>query len=204
VTSERASHREEALAEWREVGGRFGELCRAVPADRWDAPAPVAGWVARDVVRHLVEWLPPFLAGGAGVQIAPGPAVDDDPVGAWQRFADQVEAVLADPASEELVLRNPHIGEVPLPRAVSQFFTADVFQHTWDLARAAGQDDTLDPERCARMLEGMQPLDELLRASGQYGPRVPVPDDADVQSRLLGFIGRDPSWRPPAVPTLNP
>lgn len=30
---------------------------------------------------------------------------------------------------------------------------------------------------------------------GQYGPAVPVPDGADVQARLLGFIGRDPSAR---------
>ena len=42
----------------------------------------------------------------------------------------------------------------------------------------------------------MQPIDELLRTSGQYGPRVPVPDDAPAQDRMLGFIGRDPAWRP--------
>jgi hypothetical protein len=38
----------------------------------------------------------------------------------------------------------------------------------------------------------MEPLDELLRQSGQYGPKVEVPADADVQSRMLAFIGRDP------------
>lgn len=42
------------------------------------------------------------------------------------------------------------------------------------------------------MLAGMEPLDELLRSSGQYGPRVPVPDDADPQTKLLAFIGRGP------------
>jgi len=25
-----------------------------------------------------------------------------------------------------------------------------------------------------------------------------VPDDADAQTRLLGFIGRDPNWTPEA------
>jgi len=42
------------------------------------------------------------------------------------------------------------------------------------------------------MLEGMLPMDEALRRSGQYGPRIQVADDADVQTRLLAFIGRTP------------
>jgi hypothetical protein len=42
----------------------------------------------------------------------------------------------------------------------------------------------------------MQPLDELLRTSGQYGPRVPVPEHARAQDQLVAFIGRDPAWRP--------
>jgi hypothetical protein len=42
------------------------------------------------------------------------------------------------------------------------------------------------------MFEGMLPMDEMLRQSGQYGPRVAVADDADVQTQLLAFIGRTP------------
>ena len=38
-----------------------------------------------------------------------------------------------------------------------------------------------------------------MRGSGQYGARVEVPDDADMQTRMLGFIGRDPEWKPPHV-----
>jgi hypothetical protein len=38
----------------------------------------------------------------------------------------------------------------------------------------------------------MEPLDDLLRSSGQYGPRVAVPDDADEQTRLIAFTGRRP------------
>jgi len=37
-------------------------------------------------------------------------------------------------------------------------------------------------------------MDEILRSSGQFGPRVQVRDDADAQTRLVGFIGRDPEW----------
>jgi uncharacterized protein (TIGR03086 family) len=64
--------------------------------------------------------------------------------------------------------------------------------HTWDLARATGQDEHLDADRCAAVLEGMLPMDEVLRGSGQFGPRVEVAADADVQARLLAFIGRTP------------
>ena len=183
-------------AEFSTVAGRFGEVVHGVTDDGWDAPAPVDGWVARDVVRHLVEWFPGFLAGGSDVVLPAVGSVDVDPVGTWDAFAASVQAVLDDPTTAERSFTNPHTGDLPLAAAISQFFSADVFLHTWDLARATGQDDTLDPDRCQMMVEGMAPYDDLLRSSGQYGPKVPVPDDADPQTRLLGFIGRDPSWTP--------
>ena len=40
------------------------------------------------------------------------------------------------------------------------------------------------------MLAGMQPMDEMLRQSGHFGPRVEVPTDADDQTRLIAFTGR--------------
>ncbi len=70
--------------------------------------------------------------------------------------------------------------------------TNDIFMHTWDLARAAGLDETLDPDEVHRLFVGMEPMDQMLRESGQYGPRVPVPDDADEQTKLIAFIGRQP------------
>jgi uncharacterized protein (TIGR03086 family) len=183
-------------AEHRLVAGRFTELVRGARPDVWDQPSPVEAWRARDVVDHLVGWLPGFLEAGAGVRLPPGPSAEDDPVAAWQVHVDAVQALLDEPGTHDLVMRNPHIGELPLDEAIDRFYTGDVFLHTWDLARATGQDATLDAERCAVMLAGMEPLDEVLRQSGQYGPRIPVGDDADVQDRLIGFIGRDPGWRP--------
>ena len=43
-----------------------------------------------------------------------------------------------------------------------------------------------------RFVDAMEPMDELLRQSGQYGPRVPVTDDADEQTRMIAFVGRQP------------
>jgi uncharacterized protein (TIGR03086 family) len=148
--------------------------------------------VARDVVRHLVEWFPAFLQGASGITLPVGPSVDDDPLGAWRTQADAVQELLDNSDVADGVHDLPHIGRMPLGQAIDMIYTNDVFMHQWDLARATGQDETLDPDKCAVMLEGMLPMDEVLRQSGQYGPRVLVPDDADVQTKLLAFIGRTP------------
>jgi len=171
------------------VAAAFTQRVVGVPDGRWDDPAPVEGWRARDVVGHLVTWFPGFLEAGSDVRLPSGD-VEVDPVKAWLAQRDAVQALLDDPATAGKVLTNPHLGEVPLPEAVDRFYTADVFMHTWDLARATGQDETLDEDMCRELYDGMLPMDAMLRASGQYGERQPVPDDADVQTKLMGFIGR--------------
>ena len=177
--------------EHRSIAGTFTDRVRGVPAGAWDNQSPVPEWKARDVVRHLVEWFPPFLETGSGIVLPAVPSVDDDPVGAWERHADNVQRVLDDPANDGRTFSHRHIPEMPIGPAISQFYTADVFMHTWDLARATDQEERLDSERCRELYEGMLPLDEMLRASGQYGPKVAVPDDADWQTKMLAFIGRN-------------
>jgi uncharacterized protein (TIGR03086 family) len=176
----------------RRIAAAFTATVEGTAPTAWDDPAPPEGWVARDVVRHLVEWFPAFLQGSTGIMLPAGPSVDDDPVGAWRNQTGAVQALLDDPGAAEREHDFPHLGRMTLGHAVDMIYTGDVFLHRWDLARATGQDETLDPATCAQMLEGMLPMDEVLRQSGQFGPRVEVPDDADVQTKLLAFIGRTP------------
>jgi uncharacterized protein (TIGR03086 family) len=177
-----------------DIAGRFlGVARQASPAD-WESPSPVDGWTARDVVGHLVEWFAGFLSSGAGVDL-PEVKVAEDPVRAWVTRTADIQALLEDPGGR--MLRNPHIGEMALADAIHQFYTLDVFMHTWDLARAIGVEPGLDPARCEAFLAGAEPFEEAMRSSGQYGPRVQVPDTASAEDRLVGFIGRDPAWRRP-------
>lgn len=175
---------------YRWIAAEFTARAQAVPDGAWDNPAPCEGWLARDVVRHLVEWIPAFWAGN-GIVLPQASGVDDDPAAAWQRLSDAVQALLDDPerASEEKDMR---MGRMTVEQAMDMICTNDVFLHTWDLARATGLDERLDPDEVHRMYEGMLPMDELLRTSGHYGPRVEVPPDADEQTKLLAFIGRRP------------
>lgn len=182
---------EDPAARHEAVAGAFGHLVGGTRD--WSAPAPVAGWTARDVVGHLVGWFPGFLAGG-GVDLAPGPAVEDDPVAAWQHQADGVRALLEERGEEPFT--HPRAGIHRLADAIDRFYTADVFMHSWDLARATGQHIDLDEDFAAALLAGMRQMEEVLRGSGQYGPPVPVAADASIVEVLMGFIGRDPAWTP--------
>ena len=83
-------------------------------------------------------------------------------------------------------------GRFSFEDAVDMFITGDVLLHTWDLARATGQDESLDADEVHRMFVGMEPFDDVLRSSGHYGPRVEVPADADEQTKLIAFTGRRP------------
>ena len=176
---------------YRRIADRFTETVRAVPEGAWDNPAPPEGWVARDVVGHLVAWLPAFFFDTWGIHARPAPMVDDDPVAAWEAVDRASRAAFDDPevAGAE---RETRMGRSTFAQTFDMIGTTDVFLHTWDLARATGLDETLDPDEVHALLVGMEPYDELLRQSGQYGPRVAVPDDADEQSRLIAFIGRRP------------
>jgi uncharacterized protein (TIGR03086 family) len=170
----------------------FTQRVEAVPAGSWARPSPCKGWLARDVVRHLVEWVPAFFADAGGPSLPSTCSPDVDPVGAWRELNTAIQALLDDPDRAASEIDHPWVGKHRFDAAIGQFVLPDVFIHTWDLARATGQDETLDPAIVHELLVGMEPLDDMLRASGQYGPKVEVPAGADEQTRLIAFTGRRP------------
>jgi uncharacterized protein (TIGR03086 family) len=177
---------------YRRVAAGFTERTREVPDSAWENPAPCEGWVARDIVRHIVEWVPAFFEAAGAPPLPAGPSVDDDPAESWSALDAGLQSFLDDPELSALVVTHPHAGQHRLDDAIGMFVLGDVLVHTWDLARATGLDETLDNEIVHDTLVGMEPWDERLRMSGQYGPRVEVAADADEQTRLIAFTGRQP------------
>lgn len=173
---------------------RFAELADAAAPDDWDRPSPVAAWTARDVVGHLVEWLPAFLD-RTGTSLPPVD-VAADPAGAWRKRSADIQSLLETEGDREF--ESPMFGTLTIATALDRFYTGDVWMHSWDLAKALGREIDLGEQRCGEALVAMEPMDEILRGSGQFGARVDVPADAPVQDRFIAFIGRDPSWTPPA------
>ena len=186
----------ESSERFARVADAFAARVALVPDDAWEAPAPCEGWVARDVVRHLVEWLPGpgFLLGAFDVDAGPIPSVDDDPAAAWAVVQRAIQGALDDPAVAQRVADCGPPGRLSLEAAVDMTCTPDVLIHTWDLARAVGLDERLDPDEVHRQVQALDALppgvDEAMRSSGHYGPRVAVPAGADEQTRLLAFMGR--------------
>ena len=177
---------------YSKVAADFTRRVDVVPADAWGNASPCEGWDARDVVRHLVEWMPAFLLGNWDVAVPPIPSVDDDPVGAWAALRDALRAALDDPAIAATERDTP-MGRVTFEQAFAMAGTTDNLVHTWDLARAAGLDDKLDPDEVHRLVEAIGQFDDTrMRTSGHYGPRIEVADDADEQTQPLGFMGRHP------------
>ena len=180
----------------RAVAARFGELVRST--SDWSDPTPVAEWSAGDIVRHLLDWFPGFLAGGGVPLREARTSVDEGLPAAWAERTAEIQALLDEVGTATRPFVHPFAGTHALGDAVDRFFTADLFMHTWDLARAVGGDDRLDPFWSRELLDGLRAIEPVLRSSGHYGPAVEVDPTADAVDQLMGFIGRDPGWRRPS------
>ena len=82
-------------------------------------------------------------------------------------------------------------GGVPLPGEVAAVVALDeVVLHGWDLARATGADERIDPELvdvCRAWFAGVA---DAYRSAGAVAARPPVPPGADAQTQLLADFGR--------------
>jgi uncharacterized protein (TIGR03086 family) len=180
----------ETADRFRRLSDRFEALVAAVPEDRWSNPSPCEGWEARDVVRHVVD-VHGMMLGSIGRSVGDAPSVDDDPLGALRAARAAVQAVLDDPATADTEY-DGFFGRTRISATVDQFLGFDLVVHGWDLARATGQDTTMDAGEVERLSGQVEGMGDMLRTPGVCGPAVAVAADASAQDRLLGILGRDP------------
>ena len=81
-----------------------------------------------------------------GLPLPDGPSVDDDPAGAWRALDAAFRSGLGDAEVCARELEFGPAGRHTWEGAVATFCIGDVLVHTWDLARATGLDETLDPD----------------------------------------------------------
>lgn len=178
-------------------GQRFAALVAGVGPRQWHDGTPCSQWDMRMLVHHLLyeqRWVPPLLEGLTIEQV--GDRFGGDLMGqdapAWPGLLassiEQAHAAVAQPGALD---RTVHLsfGDASGQEYVLQL-TADLAIHAWDLARATGQDDTLDPGVVTLLLPWAEANADLLTASGMFGSPIDVGPNAPDDARLLGLLGR--------------
>lgn len=165
---------------------------------KWDRPSPCDSWNAAGVVEHVIGFHDVLLLRPLGLK---PDRPRDDPRQRWELTVQALCAAFGREGLFQRVIEVPPVGTNPATqldaRALVPRLTQDVLVHTWDLARAVGADDRLDPGWCAVFFDRLPADPDALSSSGMFAAPIAVDEDADVQSKLLARLGRDPSWRPP-------
>ncbi|MGB9378106.1 MAG: hypothetical protein WCB04_11405, partial [Mycobacteriales bacterium] len=84
-------------------------------------------------------------------------------------------------------------------RDYTQQLIADHHIHGWDLAKAIGVDDPLDPELTEFVAQWWSAFEADYRAAGAVGERPSGARTDTAQDRLLVAFGRSPDWAPAAA-----
>ena len=182
--------RSEVSGRYDRVAGAFEQRLRGVRPEQWSSPTPCTEWTVAELVDHMVmthRWVLGRLRGADAAPLATG----DDRLACFEAARGEVQAALDDPAQASTTVGGM-FGEQPFESLVGRLLCSDTLFHTWDLARATGQDDRLDPVAVERAAEFLAPMDEAIRRPGGFGPRIEPGADADPQTRLLNFGGRAP------------
>ncbi|WP_246258265.1 TIGR03086 family metal-binding protein [Amycolatopsis anabasis] len=187
------------------ASSEFERKLRAVRSGQWSWPTPCTEWNVRQLVNHMARGNLSYLhllRGGTSadfLRLRDADALGADPLAAYTRSARECAEAFAEPGALGRVLDYP-LGRVPGYQALA-VRTTDSAIHTWDLARATGDDDTLDAglvawiddhleEIYAGLAETPTAADTTHRFFAAPGDR--LPHAAPRQHRLLHRMGRNP------------
>ena len=159
-----------------------------------NAPTPCTEWDLRALVNHIAGenlWAAELFPGKTMADVGDaldGDVLGDDPIAMFNRSVAAAKAVVSAPGAVEATC-HLSFGDYPGSEYAKQLFM-DLLIHGWDVAKATGQDATLDPQ----LVEACYPVaEEAVAQFGQYGvfgTKVGVPADVSRQTSLLALVGR--------------
>lgn len=171
---------------------------------QWDMEMPLefitsnqSKLTLREVINYHAyddAWVPDMLAGKTMDEVG-RPKFDGDLLGdkPKENFGRIVEAACAAARALDDPERTVHCSFGDFP-AREYLWQVNSFRglRAHDIAEAIGIDSKLPPELVQGLWDEISPHAEEWRAIGVFGPAVEVPEDADLQDRLLGLTGRQP------------
>lgn len=171
------------------IAANFGATLQNAPAGTWDAPSPCEQWTAFDVAAHVIIVHRGTLAALDGSEVSE-PEKGEDLNRAWDEVMTGVVDALDNPELAQKTTGKGAFSEQPFENIVGGVLCADTLLHTWDLARATGQDDKLDAGGVDKAMTMLRGFGDQMRRPGGFGPEIPADPDADEQTKLLHFAGR--------------
>ena len=172
------------------VAAGFADRIAGCPDSQWSAPSPCTDWTARDVAVHVVKTNRAVVARLSDTE--PDPVADDEDIAAaFRQASEAVASALADPELATQTVGGM-FGDQTLESLVGRLVCGDTLVHTWDFARATGQDERLDPGAVSAAAGFLAPIDDQIRRPGGFGPKLDPPPGADEQTAFLCFCGRLP------------
>ena len=179
----------EIAARYGRVAAGLDERLARVTPDQWSASTPCPEWDSRALLTHVVEVhrrIGSILTGNEPEPVT----ADTDLPAAWRAARGAIESAMADEATATKVVDTQMFGTMPFGAVVGGLLCADTLVHTWDLARATGQDEGLDPDGVANAFALLQSFGDGIRRPGAFGPAVEPPAGADEQTRFICYCGR--------------
>jgi uncharacterized protein (TIGR03086 family) len=172
-----------------------GYLARAgdVGGDQWSASTPCADWNVRALVNHVAGeylWVPELMAGKTIAEVGSrldGDLLGDDPYAVLVSACRAAQAAAGQPGAMTCTV-HLSFGDVTGAEYLKQMAIDSVI-HSWDVARAVGGDESLDPELVDFAYTELQRVADDWRSGGAFGP-AKTPSDDSTQSRLIALTGR--------------
>lgn len=174
----------------------FTAVVDRVPDERWEQRSPCPDWTARQLLGHVIDaqrQVVGMLTGHLGPPIGDpselGRLAAPEPRARWRHTSDGTSVVVRgiDP---DAVVTTP--AGASTAAAVLGIAVIEPLVHAWDLAIAADQPVTLDPDAVNAVLPAVLAAGDQLAATGMYRPTLPTRSDVSDQDRLLAALGRDP------------
>jgi uncharacterized protein (TIGR03086 family) len=162
---------------------------------------PCTDWDLQALLNHLVAeilWIPDMAAGKTIAQVGnkyEGDVLRGDAV---QALTDASKAAMAAISSRMADIAHLSYADVPMAAYLKEI-AADVVIHTWDVAQGLHSTLLLDDGIVAAVYKNTLPRLDEYAASGLFAAPVSVSDDADLQTKLLGLVGRRPFTEPAAA-----
>lgn len=172
---------------------RFGRLLTAAEG-RWESPTPCSDWTVADLVNHVIGSERDFLQRH---ELLSGDAPSGSPDQAWAGHLTQTLDVLSAAGVADRPF-DGYFGPTTVGATMADFYGWDLAVHGWDVARATGQPDPITDVEAIDLDRTTQGWGPALYSEGVCQSAIAVPDDAGSLVRLLGKLGRDPEWTPPA------